>query len=78
MARTGKDWLTADYPTFTKSMLDVKFREAGVRASRAEAGEFELEPTHCAYLCSVAAWCPAKDPDMADVVRLPMPTVRQG
>lgn len=76
MVRNGKEHLTASFPTFTQSMLDVKFREAGVRAKRAEAGDFELDYTECNYLCSVRAFCPVKGGTFSNLVALPTPTVR--
>lgn len=78
MARTGKEHLTADLPTFSRSMLDYKFREAGQRAVRAEHGDFEVDPTQCAYLCSVAAFCPVKAGPMSGFVSLPDPVYRGG
>lgn len=74
MARTGKEHLTAGLPTFTKAMLDLKFREAGVRAVRAEAGDFEIDRTQCAYLCGVAAFCPLQG--NVGAVDLPTPVLR--
>lgn len=76
MVRNGREHLTASLPTFTQSMLDVKFREAGVRAKRAEAGDFELDYTECNYLCSVRAFCPVKGGTFSNLVALPTPTVR--
>lgn len=72
--RTGKED-GASYPSFTKRMLDEKFREAGERALAAEAGDFRLDMTKCQYLCGVEWACPVRHPD-AGVVELPFPVVR--
>lgn len=76
MVRTGTEHLTASLPTFNKTMLDVKFRDAGVRAARAEVGDFELDLTKCEYMCSVRDSCPVKGGFLSELVELPMPTVR--
>lgn len=70
MARAVKDpeHLKASMPTFTREMLDHKFREAGKRAADAEAGRFDPDVSLCAYLCPVAEWCPVRDRDMDWVV----------
>lgn len=76
MARTGKEHLTANLPTFSKSMLDVKFRDAGERARAAEAGDFQIDRTQCQYLCGVKAFCPVQGGSLSHMVQLPTPTVR--
>jgi putative RecB family exonuclease len=68
MARNAQDHLKASMPTFTREMLDHKFRQAGERAAEAEAGRFDPDLSQCAYLCPVAQWCPVKDPAMDWVV----------
>jgi hypothetical protein len=64
MARNAMEHLKASLPTFTKAMLDHKFKMAGERAADAEAGRFDPDVSQCAYLCPVAQWCPVKDPGM--------------
>lgn len=74
MARNAQEHLKASLPTFTREMLDYKFRTAGERAAQAEAGHFDPDLTECAYLCSVAQWCPLRNEDMRGVILLPDPT----
>lgn len=76
MARTGREHLTASFPTFTRSMLAVKFAEAGKRAAQAEAGEFHIDRTQCAYMCGVREFCEVRDGSMSMLVDLPVPTLR--
>lgn len=64
MARNAMEHLKASLPTFTKAMLDHKFKMAGERAALAEQGRFDPDLSQCAYLCPVAQWCPVKDPGM--------------
>ena len=78
MARTGKEHLTATLPTFTRAMLDYKFAEAGERAAQAEVGEYHIDRTACAYLCSVKDSCPLVGGYLSELVALPTPTVRDG
>lgn len=77
MVRTGKEHLTADLPTFSQSMLDYKYQDAGERALRAEAGDFVIDRTQCQYLCPVRAFCGLQGGNLAGMVTLPTPAVRE-
>jgi hypothetical protein len=69
--RTGKEKV-AEWPTFGEGYLHDVYRAAGVKADRAERGDFDIDLTRCQYLCPVRDYCPIMQGDMMELA-LPLP-----
>lgn len=65
--RNGKEEVH-QYPTYGIGYLHDRYRQAGVLAEQAELGNFQIDRSRCAYLCSVSRFCPVVGGDMAGAV----------